>query len=49
MLFDADNNEIVERLWEMDFERIAYDCGTVVPGFRKNDVVREYMILHEAG
>lgn len=48
MLFDADDNEIIERLWGIDFEKMAYDCGTVVPGFRKNDVVREYRILYEA-
>ena len=47
MLFDADNNEIIERLWAMDFKRMADACGTVVPGFRKNDVVREYMVLYE--
>ena len=42
MLFDADDKEVISRLWNMDFKKIAYDCGTVVPGFRKNDVIREY-------
>ena len=48
MLFDSDDEEVVDRLWQMDYAKMAYDCGTIVPGFRKNDVVREYIILHEA-
>lgn len=47
MLFDSNNDETIHRLWNMDYHKIAYKCGTITPGFRKNDVVREYVILHE--
>ena len=45
MLFDSDDKEVVDRLWQMDYAKIAYDCATVIPGFRKNDVVKEYISL----
>lgn len=48
MLFDAPRPRIITRLWQMDFTTIAYNCGTIVPGFRKNDVIREYLNLYEA-
>lgn len=48
MLFDASCPKIIKRLWQMDFKGIAYNCGTIVPGFRKNDVIREYRGRYEA-
>jgi len=31
----------------MDYEEIAYKSATIIPGFRKNDIIREYMIQYE--
>jgi len=43
MLFRAAREEVKQNLFEMDYERLAHDNITVTPGFRKNDVVAEYV------
>jgi len=42
MLFTAAGGAARKRLMEMDFAALAMESATAVPGFRKNDVVREY-------
>ena len=32
----------LKRLWEIDYDALAMRYSTMVPGFRKNDLVREY-------
>lgn len=49
MLFKSGSPEVRDNLYKMDFERLAHENGTVIPGFRKNDVVREYKRVYESG
>lgn len=42
MLLKANNSDILARLNHIDYERLAMDCGTAVPGFRKGDLVKVY-------
>ena len=42
MLFSALRDWALEILRDLDYNRLAHENGTVVPGFRKYDVVREY-------
>ena len=41
LLFKAKNKKILERLKEMDFEKLSKE-NTTIPWFRKADVVKEY-------
>ncbi|MDD9850256.1 MAG: hypothetical protein OXU94_00570 [Gammaproteobacteria bacterium] len=43
MLFHTASEEVKRNLFDMDYERLAHDNITVTPGFRKNDVVGEYI------
>lgn len=43
MLFQTSSEEVKRNLFDMDYERLAHDNITVTPGFRKNDVVAEYV------
>jgi len=43
MLFHTASEEVKRNLFDMDYERLAHDNITVTPGFRKNDVVAEYI------
>lgn len=45
MLFKARNNAVKQCLWGMDYEALAHENATTIPGFRKNDVVRAYLRL----
>ena len=36
------NSTILSRLMKIDYERLAQECGTAVPGFRKGDLVKVY-------
>ncbi len=45
-LFKAKNNEVLERLKKIDFEKLAKN-NTVIPGFGKHDVIKEYKRLYE--
>ncbi|MDA8021950.1 MAG: hypothetical protein MPK05_03035 [Gammaproteobacteria bacterium] len=48
MLFTAPTAAARNRLLQMDFAALALDSATAVPGFRKNDVVREYAAERES-
>lgn len=45
MLFKGKNKKVRSMLKKIDFGNLAYECSTVTPGFRKNDVVKHYESL----
>lgn len=45
MLLKANNPEVLARLMCINYERLAQECGTAVPGFRKGDLVKVYLDL----
>ena len=45
ILFTARNKATRNRLMKIDYEKLALDCATATPGFRKNDVVKHYATL----
>lgn len=47
MLFNAETEEVRQRLISMDFDRLS-KLNTVIPGFGKADVVRAYSELYES-
>ena len=47
MLLKANNTLTLKRLMKIDFERLANECATAVPGFRKADLVKEYSDKYE--
>ena len=42
MLFKTNNQATKDRLYNLDFNTLAYKNTTVIPGFRKADLVKEY-------
>ncbi len=42
ILLKANGPNILARLKRIDYERLARECGTAVPGFRKGDLVKVY-------
>lgn len=42
MLLKAKNSTVLIHLREIDYERLAQECATAVPGFRKGDLVKAY-------
>ena len=42
ILLKANNPDALERLMHIDYEGLARECGTAVPGFRKGDLVKAY-------
>ena len=42
MLLKAKNPTVLTRLIGIDYERLAQECATAVPGFRKGDLVKVY-------
>ena len=42
ILLKAKNSTVLARLMEIDYERLALECATAVPGFRKGDLVKVY-------
>lgn len=42
ILIKANNSDILTRLNRIDYARLAMECGTAVPGFRKGDLVKVY-------
>ncbi len=42
ILLKANNSDILKRLSRIDYARLAMECGTAVPGFRKGDLVKVY-------
>lgn len=52
ILLKANNQEVLDRLQHLDYELLARECGTAVPGFRKGDLVKVYsdkFDLHPSG
>lgn len=43
MLLKAGSGRVLERLFRIDYGALALRTGTSTPGFRKNDLVREYV------
>jgi len=42
ILLKAKNPTVLACLMEIDYERLAQECATAVPGFRKGDLVKAY-------
>ena len=42
ILLKANAPDVLARLKRIDYERLARECGTAVPGFRKGDLVKVY-------
>ena len=42
MLLKAQNPTVLAQLKEIDYERLAQECATAIPGFRKADLVKAY-------
>ncbi len=47
VLLKAKDNIVLERLMQIDYERLAQKCATAIPGFRKADLVKEYTEQYE--
>ena len=47
ILLKAKNPTVLARLMEIDYEHLAQECGTAVPGFRKGDLVKAYTDYYE--
>ena len=47
MLLKAKNPAVLARLMRIDYERLAQECATAVPGFRKGDLVKMYTEQYE--
>ncbi len=47
ILLKAINSSVLDRLKHIDYERLARECATAIPGFRKADLVKEYSELYE--
>lgn len=47
MLLKAKNSTVLARLTKIDYERLAQECATAVPGFRKGDLVKVYTDHYE--
>ncbi len=48
ILVKAKDSTVLARLMEMDYEHLAQECGTAVPGFRKGDLVKAYIEHYES-
>ena len=42
MLIKAKNLNVLERLMAIDYKKLAKESATIVPGFRKNDLIEAY-------
>ena len=42
LLLKAKDPHVLSRLMRIDYERLAQECATAVPGFRKGDLVQAY-------
>ena len=47
ILLKAKNPTVLTRLMKIDYERLAQECATAVPGFRKGDLVKAYTENYE--
>jgi len=43
ILVSAKDSTVLARLMEIDYEHLAQECATAVPGFRKGDLVKAYV------
>ncbi len=48
ILVKAKDATVLARLMEIDYEHLAQECGTAVPGFRKGDLVKAYIEHYES-
>ena len=48
MLLKAKDSTVLTRLMEIDYGRLARECATAVPGFRKGDLVKAYTEHYES-
>lgn len=48
MLLKAKDPTVLARLMKIDYERLAQECATAVPGFRKADLVKVYTEHYES-
>ena len=48
MLLKAKNPTVLTRLMDIDYECLAQECATAVPGFRKGDLVKVYTEHYES-
>lgn len=47
ILLKAKNSTVLSRLMGINYERLAQECATAVPGFRKGDLVKAYTENYE--
>ena len=47
ILFAPNDKKVFSRLYEMDFSNLAMKNTTIIPGFRKGDIVQEYTYLYD--
>lgn len=47
ILLKAKNSTVLTRLMKIDYEHLAQECATAVPGFRKGDLVKVYTEYYE--
>ena len=47
MLLKAESPIVLTRLMEINYEHLAQECATAVPGFRKGDLVKAYREKYE--
>ena len=48
ILLKAKDSTVLARLMKIDYEHLAQECATAVPGFRKGDLVKAYMEHYES-
>ena len=48
MLLKAKNSTVLARLMKIDYEHLAQECATAIPGFRKGDLVKVYTDHYES-
>lgn len=48
ILLKAKDPTVLTRLMEIDYGRLAQECATAVPGFRKGDLVKAYMECYQS-
>ena len=49
ILLKAKNKRVLSRLLAIDYNSLAHNCATAVPGFRKSDLVKAYSERYEKG
>lgn len=44
ILFQSDDPDVRQRLWDIDYAKLAASSTLVIPGFRKHDIVSAYLL-----